>query len=132
MTARLTIDQVRVGMKVMCVDPDYNRGLHGGTIYEVAPRKNCDPLDEVGVVGIRGTFLINRFIAAPALPAMTPELLAAHTGWYWSMAKWMNAGVTPTPEEAALMTAIERAGILDEPAPRVTDVQAQIREGWRA
>lgn len=126
---RLTAAECRPGMRVVCVDDQNGRwGLRAGNEYVLSKggsESNC-----VEVEGNNFVHLVSRFIAAPALPAMTPELAEAHTGWYWSMAKWLSAGIRPTPEETALMDAIERAGILAPPAPRTTDMQPTLQEGW--
>lgn len=72
---------------------------------------------------------MNAAIHAPALPAMTPELLAALREWHRTRGAYsLKANATDD-----LFYAVLGAGILAPPPPKppgVTDVQATLQEGW--
>lgn len=97
MTDRLTIDQVRVGMKVLSllreewtvtsIDSDHAKIQVGG-----------DP-----------SWWPVEFFHAPALPAMTAELVDA--------ARCFHADPGSVGARGMMLVAIERAGILPPPAP---------------
>jgi len=136
MTARLTIDQVRVGMKVVCVDDDLWGAprIRAGETYEI------EGFGWEGHVHLRGQnkrpnsgWNINRFIPAPALPAMTAELVEALREWGSANEEGGSHDWLP-PLDARLWQAIvSTPGILApvQPSPPgVTGVQPTLQWEW--
>ena len=118
MTARLTIDQVRVGMRVICVDDHgWLEHLRTGETYTITSMNGR----YLRFVEGKGGWPVEWFTAA-VLSAMTPELVE------WAR-KW-HADATSYTTHFAFRRAIERAGILAPPAPRTTDMQPTLQEGW--
>jgi hypothetical protein len=125
MTARLTPETARVGMRVVCVDVGKSWHLREGGEYRVIALHNGHlVLDDMPPFA---RFLADRFIpaepASPALPALTPELLEALREWHAFIAPFLGASAAERTDHPidALATAIEGApGILappEQPAP---------------
>lgn len=122
MTDRLTIAAARPGMRVRCVDDKDGRWkLRAGDEYvisDVHERANC-----VEVEGSKYMHEAAQFIPAPAtlaalLAERAPEFLAAVREWRtWLHGERVDGRVDATPQDDALLAAIEAAGILDKPAP---------------
>jgi len=137
MTARLTIDQVQPGMHVVCVDASDTKGsLVEGRAYTISGTHNSTVLLCEFATFVH--FLPHRFIPAPALPAMTPELLARVDRILDRFERCASTLVSPdyaTGFREAIVSVREEIGILPPPAPEppgVTDVQATLQEWWWA
>ena len=136
MTARLTIDQVRVGDRVVCAESTtFPPAITEGNTYTVRSieRGYIWPHERTGPFAF---YRAELFVPAPALPAMTPELLARVDRILDRFERCASTLVSPdyaTGFREAIVSVREEIGILPPPAPEppgVTDVQATLQEGW--
>lgn len=115
-------------MRVVCVDEWHPLVL--GAAYTIAASYDAGTVELREHLG--RTFRPFRFIPAdpaPALPAMTEELLAALAAFYkaWGHGERRSVAFKSLRD---LADAIERAGILPPPPPRTTGREATISEWW--
>ena len=110
MTARLTIERARPGMRVVCVEPW--PPLKYMQTYTVMAAYDAEAIEVFEHPGL--TFKSRRFVPADDLPTLAallaeraPEFLAAVREWH---REWGDCLHDET--DAALATAIERAGLI--------------------
>lgn len=131
---RLTIETVRPGMKVRCVDATHGScdagQLREGEIYTVkGPRGDTG---DIWLEGVYSSWEPSRFIPADPEPApswATEELRKA-------LIAWKHVWDTSTfPDETAdygLNDAIEASGLLPRAPASTTERAATLDDGWWA
>lgn len=130
---RLTMATAKVGTKVVCVNGSVtDRHPETGGTYTVWTVLR----DMVRIDKARGDWSMTRFVLADpptsALPAMTPELVAALREWHATLGPRLEYQGGYDTECIRLQEAIAACPGLLAPPPATTDATATLPDGWWA
>ncbi len=129
---RLTIETVRPGMKVRCVQPDGWEPLSTGEVFTIL--KVDGPW--VRLTDTPGGWWVERFIPADPEPAPSwaaDRMAALLVDWYVGTEAVTNRQThVLTGHVRALFDAIEASGLLPRAPARTTDRAATLDDGWWA